>query len=377
MNVLGLFGPGPNPSATLIRDGKVSAIVEEERLNRVKTAPHSIPIQAATECLRIGKLSLDDVDGIAYGWDCPRYSQSLAGFGDHDLRVSGEGDAFNALQERHLANLYHPVRIRRTLQLGLGGLSKTRRLPAIKYYRHHLCHAASAFYCSGFDEANVLTLDGSGEETSTFLARGSADGLEELKRYVLPDTLGGFYATFTEFMGFRPYQDEGKLMGLASYGKYSEELQEKLARFISWDRDSGDFSVNPRLRYVGEHTYGSRFTDEFVDLFGPKREMSMSALDGVYPDLAFAVQWRLEQIVISLARTLHRGTGLKRVCLAGGVAMNCVMNGRLAAEEFVDDIFVQPAASDTGVSLGAALLMAKEEGSAPAFRMRHLYYGPE
>jgi len=377
MKILGLFGPGPNPSAALLVDGKLVAFVEEERLNRIKTAPNSIPVLAAKACLKKGGIALDELDGIAYGWDCPRYvTEAKAFFEKQRAGATGPASAYNLLQEELLLNLYHPDRVANTLQIGLGSMSKSWRLPPIKYYPHHLAHAASAFYCSKFDEANVITLDGSGEEVTTLLCRAGPKGIEVLKRFELPHTLGGFYATFTEYLDFKAYQDEGKLMGLASYGKYNEELQRKLDEVIPFDRKTGDFTINPAMRYEGRHTYGSRFTDRFVELFGPKRRADQSALDGPFPDIAFAVQWRLEQIVIALARQLHRTTGLDKLCLAGGVAMNCVMNGKLAEQAFVEDIFVQPAASDNGASLGAALLMANEK-TPTSFRLRHLYYGPE
>jgi carbamoyltransferase len=376
MKLLGLFGPGPNPSAALLDDGKLVAFVEEERLNRIKTSPNSLPIQAARQCLSMAGLSLDDIGGIGYAWDCENYNREMPAFFSAQNRKYSNQDQYNRLQDESLLNLYHPARIERGLQLGLGSLSKSRKLPKVTYFPHHLCHAASAYYCSGFEEANVLSIDGSGEDTTTLLCVGKQDRLDKLDSFQLPDTLGGFYATFTEFIGFRPYMDEGKLMGLASYGEYSEELQTKLDKFLPFDRVTGDFTIDPNLRYYGEHHYGSRFTDEFVELFGKPRDRSVSALEAPYPDLAFAAQWRLEQIVIRLAEQMYQKTGLRKICLAGGVAMNCVMNGKLAEQEFIDDIYVQPAASDNGSALGAALLLAREKGDSVNHRVDHMFWGP-
>jgi carbamoyltransferase len=376
MKLLGLFGPGPNPSAALLDDGKLVAFVEEERLNRIKTSPNSLPIQAARQCLSMAGLSLDDIGGIGYAWDCENYNREMPAFFSAQNRKYSNQDQYNRLQDESLLNLYHPARIERGLQLGLGSLSKSRKLPKVTYFPHHLCHAASAYYCSGFEEANVLSIDGSGEDTTTLLCVGKQDRLDKLDSFQLPDTLGGFYATFTEFIGFRPYMDEGKLMGLASYGEYSEELQTKLDKFLPFDRVTGDFTIDPNLRYYSEHHDGSRFTDEFVELFGKPRDRSVSALEAPYPDLAFAAQWRLEQIVIRLAEQMYQKTGLRKICLAGGVAMNCVMNGKLAEQEFIDDIYVQPAASDNGSALGAALLLAREKGDSVNHRVDHMFWGP-
>jgi carbamoyltransferase len=148
-------------------------------------------------------------------------------------------------------------------------------------------------------------------------------------------------------------------------------------KFITYNKDTGEFKINPRMRYVGSHTFGSRFTDEFIELFGAKRKRDISALEDPYPDIAFALQWRLEQIVILLAKNLYKKTGFKKFCLAGGVAMNCVLNGKLAEQSFCDDIYVQPAASDNGVSLGAALLSAKDLGDLKPKKIDHMYWGPE
>lgn len=376
MKILGMFAPGENPSAALMVEGKLVAWAEEERFNRIKTSPDNFPFKAAEFCLKKGGITLDEIDGIAYGWDCERYQRECPQFFKNQQKLYPSDNSFNMLQEELFLNLYHPDRIRHTLQMGLRRFGKTNKLPPVTFYSHHLCHAASAYFCSGFDEANILTLDGSGEEITTLFAKGSGGQIKEIGHIELPHTLGGFYATFTEYSGFIPYRDEGKLMGLASYGKYSEDWQAKLDKVIAYDKETGMFTVNPYMRYLGKHTFGNRFTDELVALFGPPRNKSQDALTPPYPDIAFAVQRRLEEIVIALVKNLHRQTGLRKLCLAGGVAMNCVMNGKLAALDIVDDIFVQPASADNGVALGAALLYSQLNGINPSFKMTHAYWGP-
>jgi len=373
--ILGLFGPGPNPSAALLIDGEIISWAEEERFNRIKTAPNSLPIKSTKWCLEYAGLTLDDVDQIAYGWDSPSYITETKKFFLSQPKEFFDSSSYNHLQTELNLNLYHPDRIKYQLQLGLGSLSVNRKLPEIVFLKHHECHAASAFCSSGYSEGNVISIDGSGEEVSTLLCYASNNKIEVIKSFKLPDTLGGFYATFTEFLGFRPYHDEGKVMGLASYGKYQEELQNKLDKFIPFDPDTGDFSINPKLRYIGDHTYGGRYTDEFVEIFGTPRG-NESAIDGPYADIAYAIQYRLENIVKSLAEWLYKETGSRKLCLAGGVAMNCVMNGHLAEMDFVDNIYVQPASADNGVSLGAAQLLNMQAGLQNK-NMAHAYWGPE
>ncbi len=376
MNILGMFAPGPNPSAALVMDGILIAWAEEERFNRIKTSPNDFPFKAARFCLEKAGVNLDQIDVIAYGWDCTRYAMEAPIFYEEQYTKYNDTEAYNKLQQAYRLNLYHPDRIAQTLRLGLRSLSSTNKVPPIKYYSHHLSHAASAFYASGFEAANIVSIDGSGEEVCTMLAKGTKEGIEVLQEQKLPHSLGGVYATFTEFLGFQPYMDEGKVTGLASYGTYNQELQDKLDKVLSFDAETGEYAVNPYMRFIGKHSYGRRFTDEFVALFGAPRPKGQSALDAPYPDLAFAVQWRLEQTVMTMVKHLHGQTGLKNVCLAGGVAMNCAMNGKIAQMDVVENFFVQPAATDNGVSMGAALLAAQEHGANPRFTMNHAYWGP-
>jgi carbamoyltransferase len=377
MNILGMFAPGPNPSAALLVNGNIVAWAEEERFNRIKTSPNDFPFRATRFCLEHAGLHLDDVDCIAYGWDCSRYALEVPIFYEEQYTKYHDTESYNKLQQAYRLNLYHPDRIAQTLRLGLRQLSPTNRVPPIRYYSHHLSHAASAFYCSGFDEAVIISIDGSGEEVTTLLGKGLSNGtIEVLKQYKLPHSLGGVYATFTEFLGFTPYMDEGKVTGLASYGSYRQELQDKLDKVLSFDTNTGHYAVNPYMRFIGAHSFGRRFTDEFVELFGMPRHRSQSALEAPYPDIAFAVQWRLEQTVMAMVRHLIEHTGLRNVCLAGGVAMNCAMNGKIAQMPEVARLFIQPAATDNGVSLGAAQLAAREHGEEVRFPMRHLYWGP-
>ena len=165
-----------------------------------------------------------------------------------------------------------------------------------------MCHAASTFFCSGFKEANILTVDGSGEDLTTLMCEGRNNKIKILDKIKIPDSLGGFYATFTEFLGFKPYMDEGKMMGLAAYGKFSDKIQSKLDLFITYDKKNENFKINNKLRYDGKHTFGEKFTDEFVKIFGAKRPPQLSALTNPYPDIAFNVQYRLEKIVKLLVK---------------------------------------------------------------------------
>ena len=373
---LGLFGYGPNPSAALIRDSKIVAFAEEERFNRIKTAPNHLPVNALLYCLKEANIGIDDVQGIGFGWECDRYVQAMPQFYERfKAEFPHEDDRYNILHEQYLLNLYHPIRVRTDLCQALALKGVYLDSARVDFLPHHLCHAGSAYYCSGFSEASILTLDGSGEEYSTFMWHGSADQIKALEGIKLPHSLGAFYATFTEFLGFKAYQDEGKLMGLSSYGQYSEAIQTKLDQILAYDPQSGRFKINPYMRYLGPRIYSRRFTDRFVDLFGKPR-LSYQSMESYHRDLAFNVQWRLEQIVSALVRSLIAQTGVPRLCLAGGVAMNCCMNGKLSLMKEVHQIFIQPASSDNGIALGAAYVMAQRAGVSQFEKLCHAYWGP-
>ena len=372
---LGLFGYGPNPSAALVRDGRIIAFAEEERFNRIKTAPNSLPVASLLYCLREAGIGLDAVDGIGFGWESDRYVDAMPRFYDEVRATYPDADDYNRLQEDYLLNLYHPTRIRTDLKQALAQRGVYLDPERVRFLPHHLCHAASTYYASGFSEASILTVDGSGEEFSTFMWHGVGDRIKELRSVKLPHSLGGYYATFTEFLGFRAYQDEGKLMGLASYGRYSDALQRKLDEILPFDRATGEFRTNPYLRYLGARTYGRRFTDRFVEIFGQPR-LGHQPIEDAHRDLAFNVQWRLEQVVTGLVRSLIALTGVRSLCLAGGVAMNCCMNGKLSLLDDVREIFVQPASADNGIALGAAWVLAQRSGATGFERMRHAYWGP-
>ena len=372
---IGLFGNGPNPAAAIVKDGTLLAFAEEERYNRIKMSPYGLPISAILYCLKHAGIGIDEVQSIGFGWDCERYVEDMPAFYKKSRETYPSLDnLYNQLQNNFLLNLYDPIRIKTELQLALASRGLFIDPHKIRFLPHHLCHAASTFYASGFKSASVLTIDGSGEEASTVLWHADASGIRQIKRLDLPNTLGGYYATFTEFLGFKANQDEGKLMGLAPYGEYSEELQDKLGKILAYSPDTGDFNINPYMRYLGRRTYGHRFTDEFVKLFGAPR-LSHEKIEKTHIDLAFNVQWRLEQVILALVSNLIKETGDHNLCLAGGVAMNCCMNGKIAGMPEVANIFVQPASSDNGVALGAAYLLAKESGVREIAPMVHAYWG--
>jgi carbamoyltransferase len=402
MNILGIIGFGWNPGACLLVDGRLIAFAEEERFTRVKSSHGLFPGKAIDYCLREARLKLGDIDRIAFGWDASKYPyrmlrmmtgqylkyRSRARRAFH--RERGGRSVLNAIAN---VMLWTPPRLREEIKLGLRAQGFKGEIPAIEFVSHHLAHAYSAYHCSPFNEALILTLDGSGEDNSTQLAIGRGDEITVKETVPIPHSLGWYYAAFTEYLGFVPYRDEGKLMGLAALGeprKDDNPWRARLERIIR--HSNGTYEVEPIYTRIGGHYYGARFTDalaEFVTQYDPEMEPVMYGekclIGGMpqsryllpkYVDLAWAVQDKLEEVATSIVTRAVREHGIRNLCVAGGVGLNCKMNGELLRTTGAERIFVQPASNDAGTALGAAMIVAQSHGDKIRNELEHVYYGP-
>lgn len=347
-------------SACIARDGEVLFAVAEERLSRVKHDA-GFPALAIRACFEFTGIQPNEIDFICQGWSRPR-----AGF-LHDLRCYATGkqpvDSSALLNStRHFVSMWHQKSGENRFRQLFGPLKGQFR-----FVDHHLAHAISAYAFSGFDEAAVLVLDGRGAWEATSLWSGRAGNLEHMWTIPWPNSLGLFYAMFTQYLGFQPYSDEWKVMGLAPYG----EPQMNLREFIV--PDDNPYRVDARL-LIGKN---STPTAGIEQRLGPKR-IPESGIDGRHKNLAFAVQDSCEQAMLTLARLAVEKTGCRDLCLSGGVALNSKANGKILASGLVNKLFVQPASGDDGVCLGAALAPYLDGGGKlPVRKMRHAYLGPE
>lgn len=402
MNVLGLMAFGENPAACLLQDGVLIAFAEEERFTRLKGSDGMCPTRAIAYCLAAANLPLGGIDRIAMGWNCLKYPLHMARtFGSTYLKYRGrerrahhehaEGASIFSAAEALLE--YHPALVREKIAQGLRAVGLQGRIPPIEFVTHHVAHAYSAYYPSPFDRAGVLTIDGSGEDICTQVAIGQGDDLRVVESVQIPNSLGWLYAAFTQYLGFIPYRDEGKVMGLAALGEErrdSNKWLEPLSRILRIEAES--YTVDPLYTKFGGHFYGDRFTDELVRLitsvdptavpvaYGEKvhhegRTTSKYLLD-TYVDLAWALQELLERAAVMLAKKLVRDHRVENICIAGGVGLNCKMNGEILRQSGCKNIFVQPAASDAGSALGAALVVARQLGDRIKHPLAHVYYGP-
>lgn len=361
MLVLGLSAFYHDSAAALVRGGVVVAAAQEERFTRRKHDP-AFPRHAVVACLRTAGVRLDDLDAVAF-YDKPWLK-------------------FERLLETYVATAPHgltswlaaiPVwvkgklRMERLIRRELAALAETDgRLGAprddlpLLYPEHHESHAASAFFPSPFERAAFLTIDGVGEWATTSYGVGDGADLRIAAEQHFPHSLGLFYSAFTYVCGFRVNSGEYKLMGLAPYGtpRYVDALREHVIDV----RDDG--SVHLNLRYFRYATELRMTGPEMDRLFGPKRAME-SPLTQRDLDLAASVQAVTEDAVLKMARHVRHETGERFLTMAGGVALNCVANGRLVREGVFDDVWIQPAAGDAGGAVGAALLAAHRHGGVP------------
>ena len=351
-HILGLSAYYHDSAAALLVDGRIVAAAQEERFSRIKHDAE-FPAQAVQFCLRRAGLRLADVDAVVF-YDKPmlKFSRLLETY----LTIAPNGwKTFTRTLNNWLGG---KLDLRKSIREALPGL---RADCALLFTEHHLAHAASAFYPSPFAEAAVLTIDGVGEWATTTLGIGRGNRLELTSEIRFPHSLGLLYSAFTDYCGFRINSGEYKLMGLAPYGepRYVEAIRRELIDV----KADGSFHLN--LAYF-DFLGGTRMTNErFHTLLGGPPRPAEAPLERRHMDVARSIQVVTEDIMVALARHARQTTGLPQLCLAGGVALNCVANGRIWREGLFEKIWIQPAAGDAGGALGAALAVWHQHADAP------------
>src|SRR5215470_17592181 len=345
-------------SACIVRDGQLLFAVAEERLSRLKHDAR-FPALAIRACLEFAKATPEQLDSVCFGWPQPgaTFRHDLKCFASGSMRVTGM-NVFNSA--RHFGSMWHQRGGARVFERHFAGVRARMR-----YVDHHLSHAISAYAFSGFDESAVVVMDGRGAWEATSIWHGHDSRLEHVLTIPFPDSVGLFYSEFTEFLGFQPNSDEWKVMGLAPYGQPGLDLR----RFI--DLDAGPYRVHSQTVSSNGLPFAA-----MTAAFGPRREPE-SEIESRHKNLAYAVQDACEIAMMNVVKLAIERTGSRNLCLAGGVALNSKANGKIAASGIVNKIFAQPAASDDGVSLGAAMAPYLDNGGKlPIKEMRHAYLGP-
>ena len=365
IKILGISAYYHDSAATLVVDGKIIAAAQEERFSRIKHDP-AFPAQAIQYCLDEAQCQLEELDAIIF-YDKPllKFERLLETY----LATAPKGflSFLRAMpvwlkEKLYLKNVLRQEcrRLIHQQRAALNGSSEIQEkkrdkkpvVPRLLFSEHHQSHAASAFYPSPFDEAVVLCLDGVGEWATSSVWHGKGAALRPLWEIQFPHSLGLLYSAFTYYCGFKVNSGEYKLMGLAPYGepKYVDLIYQHLIEV----REDGSFELN--MAYF-DYPAGSTMTNQkFAALFGGPPKQSDALVSQKEMDLAHSIQVVTEDIVLKIARYAQQQTGCRHLCLAGGVALNCVANGRIVEEKIFDDIWIQPAAGDAGGSLGAALI---------------------
>ena len=373
MNILGISAFYHDSAAALVKDGEIIAAAQEERFTRKKHDP-SFPINSIYFCLKSQNLSFQDLDYIVF------YEKPFLKF----ERLLETYLAFSPFGFRSFSKSM-PVWIKEKLFQKNLLLKKFKELaPSLDiekkllFSEHHLSHAASAYYPSGFDKAIVLTMDGVGEWTSTSVAIGKGKDLEIVKEIHFPHSLGLLYSAMTYYTGFKVNSGEYKVMGLAPYGepKYANLILEHLIDL----KPDGSYKLN--LEYFNYCTGLTMTNEKFHKLFGGPPRKPEQKLTQKDMDLAASIQKVTEEVMLTLTRSLKKEYGISNLCMAGGVALNCVANGKILKEGNYEKIFIQPASGDAGGAIGAALavnylFLGQELVASSKDRMKGSYLGPE
>ena len=362
MYILGISCFYHDAAACLVKDGQLVAAAQEERFTRKKHEA-GFPSKAIRYCLKEAKIKTDDLNYIGF-YDKPflKFERLLETY----LEVFPRG--WSSFVKSMPVWLKEKIWIPQIIKKELDYQGK------IIFIEHHLSHAASAFLVSPFKSAAILTIDGVGEWATTAYGLGQDKKIELKQEIHFPDSLGLFYSAFTYYLGFKVNSAEYKVMGLAPYGqpKYYDLIMKELIDL----KDDGSFKMN--MDYFA-YEYGLTMTNQkFNQLFGLLPRQPETELKQIHKDIAASLQKATETILIKMADYLYQETKMKNLCLAGGVALNCVANSRILKETSFEDIFIQPAAGDAGGALGAAFyiyhcLLKKERN----FTMTHTYWGPQ
>jgi carbamoyltransferase len=384
MNILGISCFYHDAAAALLRDGQLIAAAEEERFSRIKH-DSGFPKLAVEFCLETAGLKGGDIDYVAF-YEKPfrKFDRILA------TALQTYPKSYKTFRESMITWMGDKLWLASKISIELGIPRKK-----ILFCEHHLSHAASAFLCSAYDDAAILTVDGVGEWVTGTWGTGTGNQVNLRKQTVFPHSLGLLYSAFTAFLGFEVNEGEYKVMGMAPYGQ--PKYLEKVWKLIRQEGD-GSFSLDMDY-FCFHHSLDRTYNERFVELFGeprspklpfftaasgypsyfgerPANYEELASLNQHYADIAASIQRVTEEVLIGMARHVQKETGKKRLCIAGGVGLNSVANFRILKESGFDELFIQPAAGDGGGALGAALWADNMLlGNPRRFRMDHAYWG--
>jgi len=366
MYILGIGGFYHDAAACLIKDGEIVAVAEEERFNRKKHSS-GVPVNAIEFCLKKASINISQVDHVAYY------------FNKWGIFLNSIKDAF-LLRRRVLDALKVPAfNLYMMASLEVDKIKASDKLgfpfPKMVYIDHHQAHAASAYFVSPYDNAAILILDLMGESASTSLLIGKGNQISKLKEIKYPHSIGLLYASITDYLGFKVCNDEYKVMGLASFGDMS--LYDEFRKIVRL-KPGGEYEID--LKYFTFHKTGRSIrsvSELFISKYGLPRKHG-EIITQHHKNIAAALQKLTEEIVLNLTEYLYRTVNVDNLCIAGGVGLNSVANGRILKQGLFKNIYIQPSSHDAGCAIGCAYYVYNQmQGNKKKFIMEHDYYGPE
>ena len=364
--ILGINYGGHDTSACLTVGGNLIAACEEERFSKQKHS-RDFPINSINECLRISKLTIDQIDEIGFIFD-PVY-----GIRENYLKSALNDEKRIEFLINDIERIKDEYNIEKTIRKKINFKGK------FTGHLHHLCHLASSYYPSGFESALLFSNDGMGEIETSLLGIGKNDEISIVhngNRY--PNSLGLFYSAITHYLGWQHHSDEGIIMGLAPFGddthtvKNSEKTYKQFFQKIISEVGEFDFEID--LSWISyHHVRDTWISDKFLNIFGPKREYD-GPVTQHHKDIAAALQNRIEEIVLNQLERARKKFNLNKLCISGGVGLNCSLNGKIVDSNLFDEIFVQPASGDDGAAIGACYLSHKKLTSEKISKKSHNFY---
>ncbi len=364
--ILGIKYGGHDTSAALLFNGKLIAACSQERYTRDK---HSrlFPKDAVMDCLKIGKIDINQINEIAFVNDLKSMTREIY------LKPAIQSD------ERLDFLIKDIDKIKRMNNMDQIIRNNLNYKGTIKYYRHHLCHVASAYYPSGFKNALCLSIDGVGEYETGIIASGKLGKIKTLNNEnKYPHSLGLLYSAITYYLGWKHHCDEGIIMGLAPYGNSSKKIPGFKKTYLQVFREiltnKGNFQYKINLDYIDYYSERDKWvTDKFIKIFGPKRKYE-EPLTNHHKNIAAALQDQLESVVLKQLKIARKKFKFNKLCLAGGVALNCSLNGKIAKSKIFKEIFIQPASGDDGCAYGATLLAYTSSKKKMIPKRMHNFY---
>jgi len=363
MNILGITGFFHDPSAALLCDGKLVAFVEEERLVRVKHAATIFPEKSIEYCLKVAGIDYKDLDAIV----CEHQMDVIL---EHDVNMEPYKTIFenDSKSKEFHRSIFEGAKER------FLSFAQEKGIKRAVFAPHHDTHLANTYYGSGFKDALVLSIDGRGDTKSAMIGLGRNGDIDVLDKVALPESLGLLYASVTKFLGYTPFDGEGTVMGLAAYG---EDLYRDVFDKIV-GRDGHRFTIQPEACFnelIDPLCKG--VVTPLIEAFGEPREFNPDPRNGVDENIAASLQAAVERAGIDYVAHYIKETGIKKLCISGGVGLNSKLNGQLVKHLQLEDIYVFPAAGDAGCAVGAAMWYAKHYGEQSIEPVNHIYLGPE